>query len=227
MLIPNLSPLWISIKISLLATVITTVIGTVVAYKMYRIGSKNPRSIVQNFLRSVVEGILIMPLILPPTVIGFILLVLIGKNGGVGQILAQWDVKLIFTWYAAVLAAVTIAFPLMYRSALGAFEQIDRSVLDAARIDCASEWSVFWCVGLPLAIPGILGGMVLAFARALGEFGATLMVAGNIKGQTQTMPMAIYFAVEGGAVEEAWFWTIVTMAMSSIGIFLIDRWKLK
>ena len=128
---------------------------------------------------------------------------------------------------AAILAAVTIAFPLMYRAALGSFEQIDPLLLDAARTEGASEGAVFWYIALPLALPGILGGTVLAFARALGEFGATLMLAGNIPGQTQTMPMAIYFAVEAGAMEEGWFWAAVIMGMSLMGVFAIDRWKLK
>jgi molybdate transport system permease protein len=216
MLIPDLSPLWISLKVSLLATVITVGIGTIVAYKMYRYRGK---------ARSIVEGFLIAPLILPPTVVGFVLLVLLGKNGVLGQILAQWQLRLVFTWYAAVLAATIVSFPLMYRAALGAFEQIDSLLLDAARLEGASEIAVFWYIALPLAIPGILAGTVLAFARALGEFGATLMLAGNIPGQTQTMPMAIYFAVEAGAIEEGWFWTMIIAGISVVGIAIVNAWK--
>jgi molybdate transport system permease protein len=217
MLIPNLSPLWISLKVSLLATAITFVLGTVVAYSMYCYHSK---------WRSLIEGILIAPLILPPTVVGFILLMLLGKNGILGQILAQCNLRLVFTWYAAVLAAIIVAFPLMYRAALGAFEQIDPVLLDAARLDGASEAEVFCYIALPLAIPGILAGVVLTFARALGEFGATLMLAGNIPGQTQTMPMAIYFAVEAGAIQEGWFWTIAVVCISLVGIVAINSWKI-
>ena len=216
MLIPDLSPLWISLKVSLIATTITFGMGTSVAYKMYHYRGK---------ARSLIEGLLIAPLILPPTVVGFILLVLLGKNGILGQMLAQWHLQLVFTWYAAVLAAIVVSFPLMYRAALGAFEQIDSLLLDAARLEGASEVTVFWYIALPLAIPGILAGTILAFARALGEFGATLMIAGNIPGQTQTMPMAIYFAVEAGAIQEGWFWTIIVVCISLVGIIIVNSWK--
>jgi molybdate transport system permease protein len=216
MLIPDLSPLWISLKVSLLATIITLQLGTFVAYRMYRYQGK---------ARSLIDGILIAPLILPPTVIGFVLLILLGKNGVLGQILTQWNLRFVFTWYAAVLAAIVVSFPLMYRSALGAFEQIEALILDAAKIDGASEIAVFWYIALPLASPGIIAGTVLTFARALGEFGATLMIAGNIPGQTQTMPMAIYFAVEAGAIQEGWFWTIIVISISLAGIVMVNSWK--
>jgi molybdate transport system permease protein len=215
MLIPDLSPLWISLKVSLLATVITCGLGTIIAYKMYHYRGKT---------RSLIEGFLIAPLILPPTVVGFVLLILLGKNGILGQIFG-WNLGLVFTWYAAVLAAVVVSFPLMYRAALGAFEQIDSLLLDAARLEGASEISVFWYIALPLAMPGILAGTVLTFARALGEFGATLMIAGNIPGQTQTMPMAIYFAVEAGAIQEGWFWTIIVIWISLVGIIAVNTGK--
>jgi molybdate ABC transporter permease protein len=216
MLIPDLSPLWISLKVSLIATVITFGIGTTVAYKMYHYRGKT---------RSLIEGFLIAPLILPPTVVGFLLLILFGKNGILGQVLSEWNLGLVFTWYAAVLAAVVVSFPLMYRAALGAFEQIDSLLLDVAKLEGASEIAVFWYIALPLAMPGILAGTVLAFARALGEFGATLMIAGNIPGQTQTMPMAIYFAVEAGAIQEGWFWTIIIACISLGGITIVNAWK--
>ena len=216
MFIPDLSPLWISLKVSLLATVITFGLGTIVAYKIYRYQGK---------ARSLIEGILIAPLILPPTVVGFVLLILFGKNGLLGQILDRYNLRLVFTWYAAVLAAIVVSFPLMYRAARGAFEQIDSLLLDVARLDGASGIAVFLYIALPLAIPGILAGTVLTFARALGEFGATLMIAGNIPGQTQTMPMAIYFAVEAGAIEEGWFWTIIVICISLVGIIAVNTWK--
>ncbi len=227
MSIPDLSPLWISGKVSLFATTIAVGVGTIAAYNMYRFRARCRLSVLQNTVISIVEGIAIVPLILPPTVVGFILLMLFGKNGWLGQILARWDFRLVFTWYAAVIAAAVIAFPLIYRAALGAFEQIDKLLLDAARLEGASETEVFWYIALPLAMPGILGGTVLAFARALGEFGATLLLAGNIPGQTQTIPMAIYFSVEAGNIEEGWFWAIVVIVVSFIGVLAIDRWKLK
>ena len=216
MLIPDLSPLWISLKVSLLATLVTFGLGTSVAYQMYHYRGK---------ARSLIEGLLIAPLILPPTVVGFILLVLLGKNGVLGQFLNQWNLGLVFTWYAAILAAIVVSFPLMYRAALGAFEQIDSLLLDVAKLEGASEIAVFWYIALPLAMPGILAGTVLTFARALGEFGATLMIAGNIPGQTQTMPMAIYFAVEAGAIQEGWFWTIIVVCISLVGIIVVNSWK--
>jgi molybdate transport system permease protein len=217
MSIPDLSPLWISLKVSIIATLVTFCVGTIVAYKMYHYRGKG---------RSIVEVFLIAPLILPPTVVGFVLLILLGKNGVLGQFLTQWNLGVVFTWYAAVLAAIIVSFPLMYRAALGAFEQIDSLLLDAARLEGASEISVFWYIALPLAMPGILAGTVLAFARALGEFGATLMLAGNIPGQTQTMPMAIYFAVEAGAIGEGWFWTTIIVCISLIGIITVNTWKI-
>lgn len=216
MSIPDLSPLWISLKVSIIATLFTFCIGTIVAYKMYHYRGNG---------RSFIEGFLIAPLILPPTVVGFVLLILLGKNGVLGQFLTQWNLGVVFTWYAAVLAAIIVSFPLMYRAALGAFEQIDSLLLDAARLEGASEISVFCYIALPLAMPGILAGTVLAFARALGEFGATLMLAGNIPGQTQTMPMAIYFAVEAGATQEGWFWTAIVICISLVGIIVVNSWK--
>jgi molybdate transport system permease protein len=215
MSIPDLSPLWISLKVSIIATIITFGIGTIAAYKMYHYRGK---------ARSLIEGFLIAPLILPPTVVGFVLLILLGKNGVLGQIFG-WNLGLVFTWYAAILAAIVVSFPLMYRAALGAFEQIDSLLLDVAKLEGASDRAVFWYIALPLAMPGILAGTVLTFARALGEFGATLMIAGNISGQTQTMPMAIYFAVEAGAIQEGWFWTIIVICISLVGIIAVNAWK--
>jgi molybdate transport system permease protein len=222
MLIPDLSPLWISCKVSLSATTIAVSMATIAAYKMDRFRSNRRTSKLQNTAISIVETISIVPLVLPPTVVGFILLMLCGKNGWLGQVLGQWQISIVFTWYAAVLAAVVIAFPLIYRAALGAFGQIDRLLLDAARVEGASEAELFWYIALPLAMPGIIAGSILAFARALGEFGATLILAGNIPGQTQTIPMAIYFAVEAGNIEEAWFWAIAIVGVSLVGLLIID-----
>jgi molybdate transport system permease protein len=175
--------------------------------------------------KSVIEGIFVAPLILPPTVVGFLLLLLLGKNGWLGQIMAQFNFSVVFTWYAAVITATVVAFPLMYKTALGAFEQVDSNLLQVAETLGASRARVFWRILLPLSIPGILAGTTLAFARALGEFGATLMLAGNIPGQTQTLPMAIYFAVEAGAMQEAWLWVIVIMAISLSGIIAVNLWQ--
>lgn len=215
-MLPDLSPLWISLKTAGLATCIAFLTGTAAAYWMlgYR-GRWKP----------VIEGVLIAPLVLPPTVVGFLLLLLFGKSGPLGAIMRQFDFTIIFTWYAAVVAAVVVAFPLMYKTALGGFEQVDPSLLQVARTLGASEKRVFCRILLPLAVPGLLSGVILAFARALGEFGATLMLAGNIPRQTQTMPMAIYFAVEAGNMAEAWLWAIVIMTLSLSSLIVVNLWQ--
>lgn len=212
----DLSPLWISLKTSLLATFITFFVGIAAAYWMLEYRGKG---------KSFIEAIFIAPLILPPTVVGFLLLLFFGKNGPVGQIMQQFDFTIVFTWYGAAIAATVVSFPLMYKTALGAFEQIDRNLLRVAKTLGATEKTVFWRISLPLALPGIIAATTLAFARALGEFGATLMLAGNIPGQTQTIPMAIYFAVEAGAMDEAWFWAIAIMVISLSGIIAVNFWQ--
>jgi molybdate transport system permease protein len=212
----DLSPLWISLKTALLATFFTFFLGIAAAYWILGYQGK---------WKSIIEGIFVSPLILPPTVVGFLLLLLFGKNGPIGQLLLPLNVSIVFTWYGAVIAATVVAFPLMYKTALGAFEQIDGNLLRVARTLGASEWTIFWRITLPLAMPGILAGTTLAFARALGEFGATLMLAGNIPGQTQTIPMAIYFAVEAGAMNEAWVWALVIIGISLSGIVVANFWQ--
>lgn len=212
----DLSPLWISLKTSLLATFITFFLGIAAAYWMLGYRGKG---------KSLIEGIFIAPLILPPTVVGFLLLLFFGKNGPVGKLMQAFDFTIVFTWYGAAIAATVVSFPLMYKTALGAFEQIDGNLLRVARTLGATEATIFWRISLPLAISGIVAATMLAFARALGEFGATLMLAGNIPGQTQTIPMAIYFAVEAGAMNEAWFWAIAIMVISLSGIIAVNFWQ--
>jgi molybdate ABC transporter permease protein len=212
----DLSPLWISLKTSLLATFITFFLGIAAAYWMLGYRGKG---------KSLIEGIFIAPLILPPTVVGFLLLLFFGKNGPVGKLMQTFDFSIVFTWYGAAIAATVVSFPLMYKTALGAFEQIDGNLLRVARTLGATETTIFWRISLPLALPGIIAATMLAFARALGEFGATLMLAGNIPGVTQTIPMAIYFAVEAGAMNEAWFWAIAIMAISLSGIIGVNFWQ--
>ena len=211
----DLSPLWISLKVALVATLFTFTIGITAAYAMLSYRGK---------WKSLIEGILIAPMVFPPTVVGFLLLLLCGKNGVLGQLLERFNISIVFTWYAGVIAATVVSFPLMYKAALGAFEQVDRNLIKAARTLGANEFTVFWRIAIPLALPGILAGTVLAFARALGEFGATLMLAGNIPGLTQTMPIAIYFAVEADAMQEAWFWSLMIIGISLLGLILINFW---
>ncbi|NCO74027.1 MAG: molybdate ABC transporter permease subunit [Cyanobacteria bacterium] len=210
----NLSPLWISLKVSLLATIITFILGVIIAYQVYQYKGK---------WRSLIETILLIPLVLPPTIVGFLILILLGKNTLIGKILSQWNFNIIFTWYGAVIACIIIGFPLMFRATLGTFEQIDSLLLDAARIEGASEIAVFYYISLPLAFRGILAGIILSFTRVLGEFGATLMVAGNIPNKTQTIPMAIYFAVQAGEFKEGWFWVIILLFFSFFTIFLLNN----
>lgn len=212
----DLSPLWISLKTALLATFITFFLGISAAYWMLGYRGKG---------KSLIEGIFVAPLILPPTVVGFLLLIFFGKNGPVGKLLEPYNTTIVFTWYGAAIAATVVSFPLMYKTALGAFMQIDANLLRVARTLGAKELTIFWRISLPLAFPGIIAATTLAFARALGEFGATLMLAGNIPGQTQTIPMAIYFAVESGSINEAWFWSIAIMIISLSGIILGNFWQ--
>ena len=174
--------------------------------------------------RGLIDGVFTLPLILPPTVIGFFLLLICGKNGFVGKIFMSFNKNIIFSWSATVIAATVVAFPMMYRTCRSAFEQIDKNMISAARTLGLSETKIFFKIAMPLAWPGIIGGLVLSFARALGEFGATLMIAGNIPGKTQTMPVAIFFAVEGGDMNKAMLWVLIIVAISFIMIFLLNYW---
>jgi molybdate ABC transporter permease protein len=211
----DLSPLWISLKASAIATLLTFFLGIAAARWMLSTRIRG---------KALIEGIFISPLVLPPTVVGFLLLLLFGRNGAIGQLLLKFDLTIIFTWQAAVITATVVSFPLMYKTALGAFEQIDANLLNAARTLGASEWTVFWRIMLPLAWPGILAGTILAFARALGEFGATLMLAGNIPGQTQTIPMAIYFAVESGDMKQAGIWVLIVLSLALTMLTAVNYW---
>lgn len=222
--VTDLTPLWISLKTAGLATIATFILGIAAAYWM--LGDTPADSLRDRRpWKSLIESIFIAPLILPPTVVGFLLLLLLGRNGPLGKLTAQFDFTIVFTWYAAVVTATVVSFPLMYKTTLGAFEQVDPHLLQVAQTLGASRGYIFWRVLLPLSIPGILAGMTLAFARSLGEFGATLMLAGNIPGQTQTVPMAIYFAVEAGAMNEAWLWVSVILVISLAGIVATNVWQ--
>ena len=211
-----LSPIIISLKTALTATAITFVLGLAAARWMAGMKSR---------MRDVLDGIFILPLVLPPTVVGLGLLLLFGRNSPVGRLLEYMGTSVVFSWSATVIAATTVAFPLMYQTARGAIEQIDPNIVDAARTLGCSEWSIFWRVTVPVAWPGIAAGLVLSFARALGEFGATLMVAGSLPWKTETIPVAIYFAVEGGHTEQALYWVAVVLAISFASIIAMNYWK--
>ncbi len=199
------SPLVVSLATTAVATFVTFFLGLFAARALY--ASKSP-------LRPWMDGLLTLPLVLPPTVVGFFLLLLFGREGPLGRVLQHLSITIVFSWPATVIAATVIAFPLMYRTALGAFEQVNPTLLDAARTLGASEGRVFRSILLPLAAPGVLAGTVLAFARAMGEFGATLMLAGNIPGRTQTLPLAIYSAVERNDMHAAALWVALIVGIS-------------
>ena len=210
------SPFIISIATTCTATIATFFLGLFAARAMY--GVHGP-------LRAWIDGILTLPLVLPPTVVGFFLLLIFGRRSFTGQMLEKVGVIIVFSWPATVIAATVVAFPLMYRTSLGALEQVNPTLLQAARTLGASEWVVFRRVQLPLAGPGILAGTVLAFARAMGEFGATLMLAGNIPGRTQTMPIAIFSAAESGDMRGALLWVglIVALSLAIIRLLHYER----
>lgn len=186
---PFLTPLLLSLKVAGWATVLATVLGVTLAWLLSRWRST---------WADMLDAILTVPLVLPPTVIGYYLLVVLGRRGWLGEVLGSWGIELVFTWQGAVVAASVVAFPMVLKAARAAFEEVDLQTENAARLLGIGETGVFLRVTLPLAARGILAGILLAFARALGEFGATLMIAGSIPGRTQTLSIAIYEAVQAG-----------------------------
>ncbi|MDH0737722.1 molybdate ABC transporter permease subunit [Achromobacter spanius] len=194
-------PLLLSLKVAGWATLLATVAGTAAAYGLSRWRWPG---------RDLLDAILTLPLVLPPTVLGYYLLVLLGRRGIIGETLAKWNIELVFTWQGAVIAAAIVAFPLVFKSARAAFENVDAQLENAARVLGVGEAGVFFRVTLPLAARGIVAGVLLAFARALGEFGATLMIAGSLPGRTQTLSVAIYEAVQAGDDRTANLLVLVT-----------------
>ena len=163
-------------------------------------------------------------MVLPPTVVGFFLLIIFGKNSLLGGLLLKMGISVLFTWQGAVIAAVVVSFPIMHRTARGALEQVDVNLIDAARTLGMSEAKIFFRIQLPAAWPGVAAATILAFARAMGEFGATIMLAGNILGRTQTMSVAIYTAVQSGDRSLAYYWVAIIMGISFFTIFLMNYW---
>jgi molybdate transport system permease protein len=208
------APLLLSLRVAAVATVVTLVIGLLLA-RLF-----TTRAIPA---RGLWETLVLLPLVFPPTITGYLLLVFFGRHGPAGALLARLGLSVVFTWVAAVIASVTVSLPLMYQSCRAALLGVDPQMENAARTLGAPEGRVFLRVALPLAGPGILSGTALSFARALGEFGATLMVAGNIPGRTQTIPLALYSAVEGGHAREANILLGVTVALSFL-VIIVVRW---
>lgn len=216
----EVSPILISIKTAMVAIFITFFLGIAMAQWVVSLRSKQ--------IKMLVDGIFTLPLVLPPTVIGFLLLYLFGVKRPIGKFLLEYfSVKIAFSWEATVLAAVVISLPLMYRSARGAFEQIDDDIINAGRTLGMSEWSIFFKLKIPLAMPGITSGGILAFARSLGEFGATAMIAGNIAGKTRTLPLAIYSEVAAGHMDKAYGYVIIIVIVSFFIVFLMNYYSSK
>lgn len=209
-------PLLLSLRVGLLALALVAVTGTLAARGMTR----------RHFPgRDVLDGLLVLPLVLPPTVTGFVLLLLLGRNGPVGGLLEEWfGIRLVFTTTAAVIAAAVVAFPLMYGSAKAAFQSVDSRLEDAARTLGAGEARVFLAVTLPLSWPGLVQGTTLSFARALGEFGATVMVAGNIPGETTTVPLAIFFLADAGEMRAAGAYALAIGVASMAMVVGLNVW---
>lgn len=206
------SPVWVSLKTTLAATAITFVLGIVAARLRY-----GWRSHFAGF----VDAILLLPLALPPTVVGLVLLLVFGRSSPIGQLLSDFGMTVIFSWEATVITAVVASFPLMYQATYAAFQQIDPELLDVGRLFGMNEWQLLWKAMIALAWPGILAGTILSFVRALGEFGATLMLAGNLPGRTQTIPLAIFFHVDGGEIRQAIILSLITLIISVATLLII------
>lgn len=212
----NLDPLWVTLKTTGVSIIFIFILGLLAAYFSLRIPKQT---------KDIADTIFTIPMVLPPTVCGFLLLLALGNNSPFGNWLTDLGIRLTFSWEATVIAAVVVAFPLMYRSARGAFENLDADMLDAARTLGWSNMKIFLKLMLPLSWSSIAAGTVLAFARALGEFGATLFLAGNYAGITRTIPIAIYFEWMSGNLDVAIFWTVIIIIFSFLVILLINLWS--
>ncbi|NVE00545.1 molybdate ABC transporter permease subunit [Massilia sp. BJB1822] len=207
--------LGLSLKVALWATLLDLVLGVAAGYLLARCRFPG---------RDLLDAVLTLPMVMPPTVLGYYLLVLIGRQGPLGAWLqSSFGINLIFTWQAAVLAAAVVAFPLVLKAARSAFETVDVQLEQAARVLGVSEFAIFLRVTLPLAWRGVLAGVLLAFARTMGEFGATLMVAGSIPGKTQTLSIAVYEAVQAGQDDTANLLVLITSITCVVVLVLANR----
>lgn len=214
------SPIFISMKTASLSIFITFFLGIFAAWMVISLKNRG--------WKTLWDGIFTLPLVLPPTVAGFFLLYLLGVRGLIGQFFVDYlGIRIAFSWPATVIAAVVMSFPLMYRSARSAFEQVDENLPAAARTLGMSEWKIFWRVIFPNALPGTVGGGILAFARGLGEFGATAMIAGNIAGKTRTLPMAVYSEVAAGNMDRAWNYVAVLAVLAFLAVTALNLAALK
>ena len=214
------SPLWISLRTAAATIVIVFFIGVIIAWWVERLQSQS--------LKIFADAVITLPMVLPPTVAGFFLLYFFGNNRFLGQLIYQMTgIKIAFSWLATVLAAAVISLPLMYRSARGALSQVDKGMLEAARSLGMTEWRIFWRIHLPNALPGIIAGGLLAFARGLGEFGATAMIAGNIAGRTRTQPLAVYSAVAAGDWDAAGWYVAVIVGICLLVVIALNVYLYK
>ncbi|ATD82401.1 MULTISPECIES: molybdate ABC transporter permease subunit [Desulfovibrio] len=211
------SPLELSLRVAGTATLVSFVAATLMAWLLAR--KKGP-------MPALLDALCTLPLVLPPTVLGYYLILLVGRRGLLGHWLAEMGINLIFSWKGAVVAATVVVFPLIYKSARAALEQVDSHLENAARTLGASEWRVFVSVSLPLAWKGIFAGLMLAFARGMGEFGATLMIAGNIPGKTQTLALAIYDAFQAGNDVQA-TWLVIVTSLACVSMLMAAELLLK
>ncbi|MBA4538647.1 molybdate ABC transporter permease subunit [Bacillus aquiflavi] len=210
-------PVKLSLEVASVSIIIVFFTGIIFARLMTRVQFKG---------KIIVETLFMLPLVLPPTVVGFLLVIIFGNNSPIGIFIESlFNKQLMFTWWAAVIASTIVAFPLMYQSAKAGFLNVDRDIEEAARIDGASEFKVFIYITVPAAMRAIVSGIILSFARALGEFGATLMFAGNIPGKTQTTPTAIYVALDSGNIQLAWLWVISILIISFFMLLMTSMLK--
>jgi molybdate transport system permease protein len=213
------APVLLSLKVSVLSSAVVFLLGALVAWFMTK---RRVR------MKSFLETVFLLPMVLPPTVVGFILLVILGRRSWIGETVERlFHSSIIFTWWAAALASVVVAFPLVYQALKTGFASIEKELEDSARSLGAAEWQVFWHITLPLSWRSLVAAYVLGFARSLGEFGATLMVAGNIPNRTQTIPTAIYFAVDAGRLTLAGWWTAATILISFLLLLSTNALKVR
>ncbi|MBO0377873.1 molybdate ABC transporter permease subunit [Staphylococcus warneri] len=211
---PDLTSFWISIRVATMSTIIVMILGIIVSKWLYH---RKKRWV------KIVESFILLPIVLPPTVMGFILLIVFSPRGIIGQFFNNiLHLPVVFTLTGTVIASVIVSFPLMYQHTIQGFNSIDKRMLDTARTMGASESKIFYRIVLPLSKRYILSGIVMSFARAIGEFGATLMVAGYIPNKTNTLPLEIYFLVVEGKENQAWLWVLVLVAFSIVVIMTIN-----
>lgn len=208
----DISPLLLSLKTACISTAITFLTGMFAARKVEKM----------RHGKTILDTVLTLPMILPPTVVGFFLLLLFGNSSPLGIWLSEHGMPVVFSFAGTVAAAVVVSFPLMYRTARSAFEQMDKNLIYAGETLGLSDYKIFWKIIFPNCFPGIAGGTILAFARALGEFGATIMLAGNIPGRTQTAAVAVYAAMQNGNRVQAYQWVAVMVLISFVSVLLVN-----